>query len=64
MWEDPANEQGGKWVIQFPRNKTGDDINDLWLYTVSTASFFIKTDKKMFQILATSFIQYFSAIVM
>ncbi|CAG8572096.1 24784_t:CDS:2 [Dentiscutata erythropus] len=34
MWEDPANEQGGKWVIQFPRNKTGDDINDLWLFTM------------------------------
>ncbi|CAG8692284.1 14801_t:CDS:2, partial [Racocetra fulgida] len=35
MWEDPANEQGGKWVIQFPRNKTGEEINTLWLYTVS-----------------------------
>ncbi|KAG9306158.1 hypothetical protein G9A89_016062 [Geosiphon pyriformis] len=34
MWEDQANEKGGKWVIQFPRNKTGEDINDLWLYTM------------------------------
>ncbi|CAG8676988.1 16354_t:CDS:2, partial [Cetraspora pellucida] len=34
MWEDPANEQGGKWVIQFPRNKTGEEINTLWLYTM------------------------------
>ncbi|RUS31191.1 translation initiation factor eIF 4e-like domain-containing protein [Jimgerdemannia flammicorona] len=33
-WEDPANEKGGKWVIQFPRTKTGEDINNLWLYTV------------------------------
>ena len=35
MWEDTANEQGGKWVIQFPRNKTGEEINNYWLYTVS-----------------------------
>src|SRR5688500_11694896 len=35
MWEDPVNELGGKWVIQFPRNKTGEDINTLWLYAVS-----------------------------
>ncbi|CAG8451600.1 13188_t:CDS:2 [Acaulospora colombiana] len=34
MWEDPVNENGGKWVIQFPRNKTGEDINNLWLYTM------------------------------
>ncbi|CAB4467855.1 eukaryotic translation initiation factor 4E-1 [Rhizophagus irregularis] len=34
MWEDPVNELGGKWVIQFPRNKTGEDINTLWLYTM------------------------------
>ncbi|RHZ79801.1 hypothetical protein Glove_140g224 [Diversispora epigaea] len=34
MWEDTANEQGGKWVIQFPRNKTGEEINNYWLYTM------------------------------
>ncbi|ORY06598.1 eukaryotic translation initiation factor 4E [Basidiobolus meristosporus CBS 931.73] len=33
MWEDAANEQGGKWVIQFPK-KTGEEINNLWLYTI------------------------------
>ncbi|ORX81806.1 eukaryotic translation initiation factor 4E [Basidiobolus meristosporus CBS 931.73] len=33
MWEDPANDKGGKWVIQLPR-KTGEQINQLWLYTV------------------------------
>ena len=46
MWEDPVNELGGKWVIQFPRNKTGEDINTLWLYTVSSFySFIIKYSK-------------------
>jgi translation initiation factor 4E len=40
MWEDPENELGGKWVIQFPRNKTGEDINTLWLYTVSNFCIF------------------------
>ncbi|CAG8469479.1 10215_t:CDS:2 [Acaulospora morrowiae] len=34
MWEDPVNENGGKWVIQFPRHKTGEEINTLWLYTM------------------------------
>ncbi|CAG8658087.1 13004_t:CDS:2 [Funneliformis mosseae] len=34
MWEDPVNEYGGKWVVQFMRNKTGEDINTLWLYTM------------------------------
>lgn len=41
MWEDPVNELGGKWVIQFPRNKTGEDINTLWLYTVSNFYIFL-----------------------
>ncbi|KAI8148859.1 translation initiation factor eIF 4e-like domain-containing protein [Fennellomyces sp. T-0311] len=31
-WEDPANANGGKFGIQFPRNRTGDQINDYWLY--------------------------------
>ncbi|KAL1916255.1 uncharacterized protein VTP21DRAFT_5872 [Calcarisporiella thermophila] len=34
MWEDPANAQGGKWSVQLPRNRTGDAINDMWLYTL------------------------------
>jgi translation initiation factor 4E len=34
-WEDPANEHGGKFSVQFPKNRTGEAINDLWLYTVS-----------------------------
>ncbi|OZJ05458.1 hypothetical protein BZG36_01644 [Bifiguratus adelaidae] len=33
-WEDPENTNGGKWVIQFPRGKTGEEINNIWLYTV------------------------------
>ncbi|CAG8635071.1 3102_t:CDS:2 [Paraglomus brasilianum] len=34
MWEDPVNEHGGKWLVQFSRHKTGEDINTLWLYTM------------------------------
>ncbi|KAH8554157.1 translation initiation factor Eif4e [Umbelopsis sp. PMI_123] len=33
-WEDPANEHGGKFSVQFPKNRTGEAINDLWLYTL------------------------------
>ena len=33
-WEDPANSNGGKFSIQFPRNRTGEGINDYWLYLV------------------------------
>lgn len=34
-WEDPANAEGGKYGIQFPRSKTGDAINDYWMNLVS-----------------------------
>ncbi|CAO3662195.1 unnamed protein product [Rhizopus stolonifer] len=30
-WEDPANAEGGKYGIQFPKNKAGDSINDHWM---------------------------------
>ncbi|KAI9473492.1 MAG: eukaryotic translation initiation factor 4E-1 [Benjaminiella poitrasii] len=30
-WEDPVNANGGKFSIQFPRNRTGEAINDYWL---------------------------------
>ncbi|KAI8992014.1 translation initiation factor eIF 4e-like domain-containing protein [Mycotypha africana] len=30
-WEDPVNASGGKFSIQFPRNRTGEAINDYWL---------------------------------
>ncbi|KAG2180664.1 hypothetical protein INT44_003671, partial [Umbelopsis vinacea] len=33
-WEDPANEHGGKFSVQLPKNRTGEAINDLWLYTL------------------------------
>jgi translation initiation factor 4E len=32
-WEDNANEKGGKWSYQFKRNV---NIDELWLYTVSS----------------------------
>ncbi|CEP07933.1 hypothetical protein [Parasitella parasitica] len=31
-WEDEANANGGKFSIQFPKNKTGDVINEYWTY--------------------------------
>lgn len=34
-WEDPANENGGKWSIQLPRDKNRETIDKFWLYTVS-----------------------------
>lgn len=33
-WEDAANANGGKFSIQFPRNRTGEAINDYWLNLV------------------------------
>ncbi|KAI8093337.1 translation initiation factor eIF 4e-like domain-containing protein, partial [Halteromyces radiatus] len=33
-WEDPANAKGGKFSIQFPRNRTGEAINNYWLHTI------------------------------
>lgn len=31
-WEDPANEHGGKWVLELPR--TDNSLNKVWMYTV------------------------------
>ncbi|KAG1081262.1 hypothetical protein G6F42_023007 [Rhizopus arrhizus] len=31
-WEDEANAEGGKFGIQFPKNKAGDAINEYWMY--------------------------------
>lgn len=36
-WEDPANKHGGKWSVQFPRERTKERIDQMWLYTVSGA---------------------------
>ncbi|ORX49848.1 eukaryotic translation initiation factor 4E [Hesseltinella vesiculosa] len=33
-WEDSANANGGKFSIQFPRNRTAEAINDYWLQTM------------------------------
>ncbi|KAI9280632.1 translation initiation factor eIF 4e-like domain-containing protein [Sporodiniella umbellata] len=30
-WEDPANAEGGKYGIQFPKSKAGDSINEHWM---------------------------------
>ncbi|KAI8644162.1 translation initiation factor eIF 4e-like domain-containing protein [Parasitella parasitica] len=31
-WEDEANAKGGKFCIKLPKNKTGDAINNYWMY--------------------------------
>lgn len=33
-WEDESNAEGGKFGIQFPKNKAGEAINDYWMYLV------------------------------
>lgn len=34
MWEDPANERGGKWVAQIPRATKADRLSQFWLNTL------------------------------
>lgn len=35
-WEDPINENGGKFSVQFQRTKQmGESLNQLWLHAVS-----------------------------
>jgi len=36
-WEDEANKYGGKWSIQFPKEKTRSNIDKMWLYTMLAA---------------------------
>ncbi|EOR03733.1 hypothetical protein E3P92_03358 [Wallemia ichthyophaga] len=36
-WEDEANADGGKWSVQFPREKWRDRIDRLWLDTMLSA---------------------------
>ncbi|KAJ9106862.1 hypothetical protein QFC19_002991 [Naganishia cerealis] len=36
-WEDPVNKHGGKWSVQFPRDRTRERIDQMWLYTVLAA---------------------------
>ena len=36
MWEDPANKNGGKWILQC----NAKDLTPLWESTVRASSFF------------------------
>ncbi|EJD55430.1 eukaryotic translation initiation factor 4E [Auricularia subglabra TFB-10046 SS5] len=36
-WEDEANKYGGKWSIQFPKEKNRANIDKMWLYTMLAA---------------------------
>ncbi|EJT51790.1 cap binding protein [Trichosporon asahii var. asahii CBS 2479] len=37
LFKDPENKNGGKWAIQFPREKTKSQIDKIWLYTMLAA---------------------------
>ena len=35
MWEDPANNRGGRWVLQLQPGQIGDTaLDQLWLETL------------------------------
>jgi len=34
MWEDPVNENGGKWVISFTSKQRKEKLDNSWLYTL------------------------------
>ncbi|KAH7104146.1 eukaryotic translation initiation factor 4E [Auriculariales sp. MPI-PUGE-AT-0066] len=36
-WEDDANKLGGKWSVQFPKDKNRANIDKMWLYTMLAA---------------------------
>ncbi|KZT05931.1 eukaryotic translation initiation factor 4E class I [Laetiporus sulphureus 93-53] len=36
-WEDEANKSGGKWSIQFPRDKNRSNVDKMWLNTMLAA---------------------------
>lgn len=36
MWEDPANKEGGKWLIMSPNSKK-QELDTMWLNTVCGA---------------------------
>ncbi|KPJ01631.1 Eukaryotic translation initiation factor 4E [Papilio xuthus] len=33
MWEDPANEQGGRWLLTLDRKRAAE-LDNIWLYVV------------------------------
>jgi len=33
-WEDPANNKGGKWIINMPTKNRASELDRLWLWTV------------------------------
>lgn len=36
-WEDPANQRGGRWSVQLPRDRNRDFIDKWWLYCMLAA---------------------------
>ena len=35
MWEDKANQKGGKWTFTHPKHKRGPELDNYWLSTIS-----------------------------
>jgi translation initiation factor 4E len=44
MWEDPANRNGGRWLMEFPRKKDWKSmsyLDEIWLKVVRIAIMFV-----------------------
>ncbi|KAG5456904.1 MAG: translation initiation factor eIF 4e-like domain-containing protein, partial [Olpidium bornovanus] len=41
MWEDPANEKGGRWTVQYMR-RIGEEVSQQWLNAVCARSDFCR----------------------
>lgn len=39
MWEDKANKYGGRWILSFGKHQRRNDLDDMWLDTVSAPNF-------------------------
>jgi translation initiation factor 4E len=35
MWEDPANKQGGRWLVSLEKKQRGPELNNCWLEVVN-----------------------------
>jgi Eukaryotic initiation factor 4E len=40
MWEDPANKQGGRWLVSLEKKQRGPELNNCWLEVVKILFYF------------------------